>query len=158
VNNSDDDELGLFESNMRAVFKRLRSMQTAAEEHTKDKRMRQVVGEKVATFLSDFGESRSAMRDDVTRLLSDIESDLEGDETERGYIIQEIARIREFHNLGEDPTETVSEFDVLLDGLDRIRNAKDLVSKNVDMDIPKRKKQGVRPVKPVEAGATAAVG
>jgi len=140
--NGNTNHAGLeeFELNMRALFRRLRRMQTIAEEDTKDKRMRQIVEEKIATFMSDFEESRGATRDDVTRLFMNIETDLEGDESERGYVIQEIGRMRRTHNLGEDPTERVRDFDSLVDGLGRIRNAKDFVQQNMDMNVPARKK------------------
>ena len=115
-------------------------MQLAAEGDVKDKRMRQKVEEKIATFLSDFEETHAATRDDVSSLLSNIESDLEGDEGERGYIVQQVAKIREMHNLGEDPTERVNDVDELLTGLERLRNAKDFVAAQIDTDIPSLKK------------------
>lgn len=137
------DESGLqeFELNLRAVFRRLRIMQTAAEEDTKEKRMREIVDDKVSTFLSDFEESRGATRDDVTRLFLDIEGDLDGDDSERGFIIQHIAKMRNEHHLSDDPTERVADFDTLLNGLEQLRNAKDLVVINADLDVPSRKKQ-----------------
>lgn len=134
------DGLDEFEANMRSLFRRLHAMQLAAEGDVKDKRMRQKVEEKIATFLSDFEETRAATRDDVSSLLSNIESDLEGDEGERGYIVQQVAKIRELHNLGEDPTERVNDFDELLTGLERLRNAKDFVAAQIDTDIPSLKK------------------
>lgn len=73
-------------------------------------------------------------------MLGDIESDLEGDENERGFIIQQIARMRSQHNLSENPTERVRDFDSLLEGLGRLRNAKEFVHSNLDMDVPSRKK------------------
>ena len=51
--NEENAENGLkeFEINMRALFHRLRSMQSRAEKDIKDKRMRQKVDEKVENFL-----------------------------------------------------------------------------------------------------------
>jgi len=144
--NGKQSGLDEFEKNMRALFRRLRIMQTAAEQDVKDKRMRQKVAQEVDTFLSDFGDSRMATRDDVSRVLGNIESDLEGDENERAYIVQEITKLRQAHELGDDPTELVRDFDSLLEGLERLRNAKDLAGPVANTDVPSRKKAA----KPVE--------
>lgn len=116
--------LNEFEGNMRSVFRHLREVQTATEQETRDKRMRQKVEEKIATFLNDFGGSLSPVRDDAVRLLYDIQSDLEGDDSERTYISQQIIHLRAAHGLGEDLTDPIRDLEGFLAGLERLRNAK----------------------------------
>lgn len=150
--NSKQTGLDEFEANMRALFKKLRSMQLASEQDIKDKGMRQKVAEKVETFLSDFGDSHAATRDDVARLLGDIESDLEGDENERAFIVQEITKLRQAHELSDDPTELVRDFDSLLSGLERLRNARELATSAVNTAVPSRKKaRSTEPATPTQA-------
>jgi predicted ATPase len=146
-----------FEANMRALFKKLRSMQSAAEQDVKDKRMRQTVAENIDTFLSDFSDSHAATRDDVARMLGNIESDLEGDENERAFIIQEITKLRQAHELSDDPTELVRDFDSLLSGLERLRNARELAASAVDTAVPSRKKiKSTGPTTPAPVATQAA--
>ena len=114
-----------FESNLRAVMRHLRSLQIAAEQDVKDKRMREGVNEKVASFLSDHTGS-VASRDDAAQLLKDIESDLEGDDTERVYISHEIIKLRATHGLTEDLTEPTRDYEAFCIGLQRLQNAKQL--------------------------------
>jgi predicted ATPase len=132
--------LNQFEVNMRAIFHRLRQMQKLAEQDLKDKRMRQKVNEKIQTFLNDHANSDISTRDDAERLLIDIESDLEGDDTERTYILKTCARLRSFHNLNEDLFEVIRDFPSFLEGLDELRNAHDYAYVISDASVPSLRK------------------
>jgi predicted ATPase len=136
------DRIGLnqFEANMRAVFHRLWKMQMLAEQDLKDKRMRQKVEEKIQTFLNDHLSSGTAFRDDASRLLFDIESDLEGDDTERTFILQTCTQLRTTHDLIEDLFEPVREFSGFADGLEILRNASDYAYSNPNVSVPSQKK------------------
>jgi predicted ATPase len=135
-----DSGLDEFEANMRAVFYRLRQMQTLAEQDVKDKSMRQKVDEKIQTFFNDHTSSGSASRDDAARLLVDIESDLEGDDTERTFIAQTCVQLRAGHNLTEDLVEPVRDFPTFSIGLEMIRNAKDYAFVKPNAAVPSLRK------------------
>lgn len=132
--------LNEFEANMKAVFYRLRQMQTLAERDVKDKRMRQKVEEKIQTFLNDHAGSNASSRDDGARLLFDIESDLEGDDNERTFIVQMCVKLRAAHNLTEDLIESVRDFDGFCTGLEMIRNAKDYAFTKPNIEVPSLRK------------------
>lgn len=128
-----------FEDNMRALFSRLRKMQMHAEQDIKDKRMRQKVEEKIQTFLNDHAASRTAYRDDAARLLTDIEIDLEGDDAERTFILRTCVRLRATHNLAEDLTDPVRDFDSFTDGLESLRNAQHYAYETLSSAVPSLK-------------------
>jgi predicted ATP-dependent endonuclease of OLD family len=111
-----------FETNMRALFYKLRLMQVEAERDVKDKRMRQKVSDKIKAFLNDHLINRSVTRDDAARLLHDVESDLDGDDTEITFIVQECNKLRKNHSLTEALFENVRDFDNFIDGLERIKD------------------------------------
>jgi hypothetical protein len=115
----DRSGLNQFEANMRAVFHRLWKMQT---------------------FLNDHLSSGTAFRDDASRLLFDIESDLEGDDTERTFILQTCTQLRITHDLIEDLFEPVREFSGFTDGLEILRNASDYAYSNPNVSVPSQKK------------------
>lgn len=129
-----------FEANMRAVFYRLRQMQTLAEQDVKDKRMRQKVEEKIQTFFNDHTSSGTASRDDAARLLFDLESDLEGDDTERTFIAQTCVQLRAAHSFSEDLVEPVRDFPAFSSGLEMIRNAKDYAFNKPNAEVPSLRK------------------
>jgi hypothetical protein len=134
-----DDGLKEFEINMRALFHRLRSMQSMAEKDIKDKRMRKKVDGKVETFLNDHSISKSVTRDEASRLLTDIESDLEGDDTESTFITQECKKLRATHNLTESLFENVRDFDGFIEGLECLRNAASYCYEDRDNLVPSRR-------------------
>jgi predicted ATP-dependent endonuclease of OLD family len=128
-----------FEANMRSVFYHLSNMQKLAEQDVKDKRMKQKVEQKILTFLSDHTDSNTASRDDAFRLLRDIESDLDGDDTVRAYIVQKSGQLRSKHNLTEDPVEKIRDFTAFCDGLEILRNANDYAYETTILEVPSRK-------------------
>lgn len=154
--NGQDTGLDEFEANLRAVFRRLRAMQSDAQQDTKDKRQRQKVEEKVQTFLNDHESSRVATRDDAARLLRDLESDLEGDETERAFMVQEIIHLRQTHRVAEDPTDPVPDFPALVDGLNRLRSAPTLAYEEPMVRVASRKKEREAAMQPSPTQATPA--
>ena len=94
---------------MRAMFRKLRFMQSTAEQDVKDKQdAPEGRRKKVDTFLSDFGDSLMATRDDVARLLGDIESDLEGDENRAGLYSSGNYQTSPGARVERDPTESWS--------------------------------------------------
>jgi predicted ATP-dependent endonuclease of OLD family len=142
-----------FEINMRALFHRLRSMQSMAEKDIKDKRMRQKVDGKVETFLNDNLINKSVTRDEASRLLTDIESDLEGNDKESTFITQECKKLRTIHNLTESLFENVRDFDGFIEGLERLRNAASYCYEDRDNLVPSRRNTDINekilPEKPV---------
>jgi predicted ATPase len=128
--------LNQFEANMRALFYRLQQMQKLAEQDLKDKRMRQKVEEKIQTFLNDHAGSETATRDDAKSLLADIESDLDGDEAERTFILNTCASLKTSHSLYEDLFEPVREFSKFTEELEVLRNAREYAYANPDSSVP----------------------
>jgi hypothetical protein len=151
--NNEHDVLKEFEINMRTLFHRLRSMQSMAEKDIKDKRMRQKVDGKIETFLNDYSISKSVTRDDASRLLTDIESDLEGNDTESTFITQECKKLRATHNLTESLFENVRDFDGFIEGLESLRNAASYCYEDRDNLVPSRRNADINekilPEKPV---------
>jgi predicted ATPase len=128
-----------FEANMRAVFRRLRTLQIIAVQDVKDKRMRQKVSDKVSTFLGDHPTAHSATRDDAARLLIDIESDLEGDETERAFVLREAMRLRSDHSLTEDLTEPIRMYEDFCESLQRLQHIRELAFETLKTDVAPRR-------------------
>ncbi len=142
-----------FEINMRSLFCKLRSMQAEAEKDVKDKRMRQKVSEKIETFLNDYSINKSVTRDNASRLLTDIENDLEGNDTEVTFILQECKKLRKNHNLTENLFENVRAFDDFIVGLEKLRNAHIYAYEIADSSVESR----VKPQSPKESKPTIAV-
>jgi hypothetical protein len=140
LESGDRSGLNQFETNIRAVFHRLSKMQMLAEQDLKEKRMREKVEEKIQTFLNDHLSRCTALRDDASSLLLDIESDLEGDDQERTFILKTCAQLRATHNLIEDLFEPVRDFPVFAEGLEMLRNARDYAYSNPNMSVPSQKK------------------
>jgi hypothetical protein len=126
-------------------------MQTEAEGDVREKDMRRKVAEKVDTFLSDFRDGGAARRDDVSRLFSDIERDLDGNERESSYILQRIFRLRKDRALDENPTELVDNFEDLVESLEAIKNAKDMAAAAPSTEILPRKHEVLDPRRDVPA-------
>lgn len=127
-----------FETNLRAVLRHLRSLQVTAEQDVKDKRMRDGFDEKVAAFLGDHVGS-IAPRDDAARLLKDIESDLEGYDSERVYISHEIIKLRAAHGPTEELTEPTRVYKAFCAGLERLQGAKQLAFDTARVEVVSRK-------------------
>ena len=125
---------------MQALFRRLCRMQNLAEQDTKDKRMHQKVQEKIQTFLNDHISGETPSRDDAARLLDDIASDLEGDDTERTYIVQKCVQLRADHGLTEDLTDPIRDFAAFDNGLNMLMNAKDYAHEKHDITVSSLKK------------------
>ena len=94
--------------------------------------MRQKVDGKIETFLNDYSISKSVTRDDASRLLTDIESDLEGNDTESTFITQECKKLRATHNLTESLFENVRDFDGFIEG-SKLGKEKPLVTTYKDL-------------------------
>jgi predicted ATP-dependent endonuclease of OLD family len=138
----DKDILKEFEINMRTLFYRLSSMQFKAERDVKEKRMRQKVKEKVETFLNDYSVNAYVSRDNASKLLDDIENDLEGNDLEASFINRECKALRTTHDLRENLYEEVRDFNGFVEGLERLQNAQNLcyepVNRSVESRIKKR--------------------
>jgi predicted ATPase len=134
-----------FETNMKALFTRLHRMQRDAERDVKDKRMRQRIDEKIKTFRDDFPVGSMPARDDGARLLMDIETDLEGDDSEATFVRQEIVKMRASHNLTEDLIEPVRDTEGFFSGLERLQNASSLASREVASVVARKEKPRVLP-------------
>lgn len=122
---SESSGLSEFEYNMRTLFSRLAKMRVLSEKSGKDKRMRQKVSNKIKTFLSDHSIRDTALRDEASSLLEDIQSDLEGDDAERTFIIQTCIELRAEHKLTEDLYEPIRDYSSFVNGLEKLENAKD---------------------------------
>ncbi len=137
----DGEKTGLlpFERTMRALFRRLRVMQSAAEKDVRDKRQRQRVAEKIITFRNDHEGSLAVSRDAARSLFDDVESDLDGDDIERTFIAHEIFKMRDRHALHDDLTEPLRELPEFWNGLDRISHAKELARREAAAPVVSRK-------------------
>jgi predicted ATP-dependent endonuclease of OLD family len=135
------DVLEEFEVNMKTLFCKLSTMQFKAEKDVKEKQMRQKVNEKIETFLNDYSVNACVSRDNASKLLDDIENDLEGNDIEASFINRECKAIRTTHNLKENLYEEVRDFDGFVKGLERLRNAQNLCYEPIDRSVEPRIKK-----------------
>ena len=76
-------------------------------------------------------------------LLSDIESDLEGNDTESTFITQQCKKLRTDHSLTESLFENVRDFDRFTEGLECLRNADKYAYEPHNYSVPSRIKSRV---------------
>lgn len=134
------NELNEFAANMRSLLKILKVKQIRAEDVAKEKNQRKKVQEKVDIFLSDYESSGEVQRNIVSQLLGNIESDLEGSQKEKAFIIGVIGEIRQSQRLADDPIEKVPNFEKLIGDLNKLKEAKLQIS-YLQSSMPKSRKE-----------------